>query len=514
MASTMDEVAKLQAELEAVRKELEQAKAMSPSASNGESSSLDLTAHDAALPDDPFAVTFYTIVLFGAEGNLSMKKTFPALFALMRQRHLPADIVIVGYARDALTKEQFHKLVYRAIYNIAHPESDRQRFLARIDYRYGQFDDPNAYNELRVALEANEKNQEDEWLAANSTSSNLNSPTGSPPNVMSSPLASGVSSSSSSGDYGTGSGGGGGAVRPSGSPLSTSSPDSMGVLANFRHVRAFYLAVPPFLYPSIAKCCRESGLVRRQYAGSSAPSSGIASGVLAAAGMAATPENMMDRFVLEKPFGKDTASCAELCSAISDTLGESQLYRIDHYLGKELVMNVLVMRFANISFNAIWNRHHIHSVHVVCKEAIGTYGRGGYFDQYGIIRDVMQNHLLQILALVGMEQPLTLSAEHIRQEKVKLLQCVAPLEMDDLLVGQFVAATGPGAQNKPGYLDDPSIANKQSTTETYAVAVLKINNPRWSGVPFVLKAGKALDQGKVEVRIRYVTTFRPSLRLD
>ena len=498
MASTMDEVAKLQAELEAVRKELEQAKAMSPSASNGESSSLDLAAHDAGLPDDPFAVTFYTIVLFGAEGNLAMKKTFPALFALMRQRHLPADIVIVGYARDALTKAQFHKLVYRAIYNIAHPESDRQRFLARIDYRHGQFDDPNAYNELRVAIEANEKTQENEWLAANSDTDDLNSPTGSPSTMTPNPLA-GIN-----GNSGNSSSGGSGAERPSGSPLSTSSPESTGVLANFRHVRAFYLAVPPFLYPSIAKCCRESGLVRRQYAGSSAPSAGIATGVLAAAGMAVTPENMMDRFVLEKPFGKDTASCAELCSAISDTLGESQLYRIDHYLGKELVMNVLVMRFANISFNAIWNRHHIHSVHVVCKEAIGTYGRGGYFDQYGIIRDVMQNHLLQILALVGMEQPLTLSAEHIRQEKVKLLQCVAPLEMDDLLVGQFVAATGPGSQNKPGYLDDPSISNKQSTTETYAVAVLKINNPRWSGVPFVLKAGKALDQGKVEVRIRCV----------
>jgi glucose-6-phosphate 1-dehydrogenase len=114
----------------------------------------------------------------------------------------------------------------------------------------------------------------------------------------------------------------------------------------------------------------------------------------------------------------------------------------------------------------------------------------------------MQNHLLQILALVGMEQPLTLSAEHIRQEKVKLLQCVAPLELDHLLVGQFVAASGPGSSSKPGYLEDPTIANKGSTTETYAVAVLKINNPRWSGVPFVLKAGKALDQGKVEVRIR------------
>jgi glucose-6-phosphate 1-dehydrogenase len=326
-----------------------------------------------------------------------MKKTFPALFALMRQRHLPADVAIIGYARDALTKAQFHKLVYRAIYNIGHPESDRQRFLARIDYRHGQFDDPGAYAGLRAALEANEKAQEDDWLSANSSPcGEADSQQGSPPLKTLNPLADGSggsggdgggSSSSGSGSSGGGgssggdgsSGGGGSSSGSASSPKgsSASTPQGAGVLANFRHVRAFYLAVPPFLYPSIAQCCRGSGLIRRQHAAGVAHA-GIASGVLAAAGLGPTPEGMMDRFVLEKPFGKDTASCAELCSAISDTLAESQLYRIDHYLGKELVMNVLVMRFANISFNSIWNRQHIHSVHVVCKEAIGTYGRGGY----------------------------------------------------------------------------------------------------------------------------------------
>merc|ERR1719486_1319890 len=127
-------------------------------------------------------------------------------------------------------------------------------------------------------------------------------------------------------------------------------------------------------------------------------------------------ESGRDRFVLEKPFGKCAASCASLCRELASLLREDEAYRIDHYLGKELVMNVLVLRFANICFEAIWNRQHIANVQICCDEEIGTEGRGGYFDQYGIIRDVMQNHLMQILALVAMEQPLSFSAAHIRQE--------------------------------------------------------------------------------------------------
>jgi len=135
---------------------------------------------------------------------------------------------------------------------------------------------------------------------------------------------------------------------------------------------------------------------------------------------------------------------------------------------------------------------------VIFKEKIGTEGRGGYFDQYGIIRDVMQNHLLQMLALVAMEQPLSLGAEDIRQEKLKALKACTPLSVDDVVVGQYVASSG-----GPGYLDDPSIANRHSTTETFAAAVLHVHNPRWDGVPFVLKAGKALTESKVELRIQF-----------
>lgn len=437
---------------------------------------------------DPFTVTFHSIVIFGADGNLAMLKTFPALFSLMRQHHISEDVAVLGYARVAMTSEEFRKKVFGAIYTVKHPQSDRLKFLSRITYHHGQFNDPKAFELLRVSLEVREKEQEDAWMAKHGGSSG------------------GGSEGSCCGGGGSGSGGGNGggatcqaatsfgsnsksrgvgdAAASSSSTPSSNSPQPLA--RTFRHVRIFYLAVPPFLYPEIAVCCRAAGLRR--------PATTL-------------QEEQRDRFVLEKPFGRDVESCGALCDAVGAALSESQMFRIDHYLGKELVMNVLVMRFANISFHAIWDRQSIRSVHITCKESVGTSGRGGYFDSYGIIRDVMQNHLIQILALVGMEQPLSLTAEHIRQEKVKLLQAVAPLSLEDLLVGQYCAAApgevGPGSRPMPGYLDDPTITNKQSTTETFAAAVLHINNPRWAGVPFIMKAGKALEESKVEVRIRF-----------
>jgi len=156
------------------------------------------------------------------------------------------------------------------------------------------------------------------------------------------------------------------------------------------------------------------------------------------------------------------------------------------------VMNLLVLRFANVCFGAVWNRQHIKSVQVIFKEKIGAEGRAGYFDEYGIIRDVMQNHLLQMVALVAMEQPLNLSAEHIRQEKLKVLSATRAVRLDDIVTAQY-----------EGYRDDPQIKDKKTRTETFAAAVLHVHNPRWDGVPFVLKAGKALNDSKVELRVQF-----------
>jgi len=157
------------------------------------------------------------------------------------------------------------------------------------------------------------------------------------------------------------------------------------------------------------------------------------------------------------------------------------------------------MRYANEVFEPIWNRHHIKSVQITFKEDFGTQGRGGYFDGFGIIRDVMQNHLLQILSLVGMEPPVSMSAEDVRDEKVKLLRCITPIQLEDLVIGQY-GADPKGTEGS--YLDDKTVP-KGSVTPTFAAAVLHINNPRWKGTPFILKCGKALNERKAEIRIQF-----------
>jgi len=203
------------------------------------------------------------------------------------------------------------------------------------------------------------------------------------------------------------------------------------------------------------------------------------------------------RVVVEKPFGRDSASAAQLGRDLGSLFAEDQIYRIDHYLGKEMVQNLMAVRFANELFEPVWNRHHVATVQITFKEPFGTQGRGGYFDEFGIIRDVMQNHLIQILALVAMEPPVSMRAEDVRDEKAKLLRAVPPITLDNLVIGQY----GPG-EKESAYLDDPTVP-KGSITPTYAAAVLFINNSRWRGTPFILKCGKALDERKAEIRITF-----------
>jgi len=158
---------------------------------------------------------------------------------------------------------------------------------------------------------------------------------------------------------------------------------------------------------------------------------------------------------------------------------------------------LLVLRFANIALTSAWDKNSISNVQITFKEPFGTEGRGGYFDEFGMIRDVLQNHLLQVLSILTMERPVSFSAEDIRDEKVKVLRAIPPIEKADTLLGQYVAANG-----KPGYLDDETVPHN-SVCPTYAATTLWINNPRWEGVPFILKAGKALNEAKVEIRIQY-----------
>ena len=197
------------------------------------------------------------------------------------------------------------------------------------------------------------------------------------------------------------------------------------------------------------------------------------------------------------PTGRDLQSCDALSKVLSDQFEEHHLYRIDHYLGKEMVQNILFWRFSNI-LEHLWNRSVIQSVIISFKEPFGTEGRGGYFDSFGIIRDVMQNHLLQVLMLIAMEPPGNIdgpqAGDYIRDGKVRVLQAMAPIRECDCLLGQY-----------EGYADDPTIPNKDTNCPTYAALRTCIDTPRWVGIPFLLEAGKALNEHKCEIRIQ----FRP-----
>lgn len=236
--------------------------------------------------------------------------------------------------------------------------------------------------------------------------------------------------------------------------------------------RLFYLALPPSVFTEVAKNLRE---------------------------YVYTGDKGITRIIVEKPFGHDLQSSRDLQKALAPLWTEDELYRIDHYLGKEMVKNLLVLRFGNEMLNGIWNKNHIKLVQILFKEAFGTEGRGGYFDTIGIVRDVMQNHLLQVLTLLTMERPVLFDPEAIRDEKVKVLKAFDSIDHDDLLLGQYTKSED---GSKPGYLDDDTV-DPESKCVTYAALSLQIHNERWEGVPIVMRAGKALDESKVEIRIQF-----------
>lgn len=237
--------------------------------------------------------------------------------------------------------------------------------------------------------------------------------------------------------------------------------------------RLFYLSIPPNIFINAVRC----------------------------ASLSASSAHGWTRVIVEKPFGRDSESSAALTRSLKQYLNEDQIFRIDHYLGKELVENLSVLRFSNLIFEPLWSRQYIRNVQFIFSEDFGTEGRGGYFDHYGIIRDIMQNHLLQILALFAMETPVSLDAEDIRNEKVKVLRSMRPLQLDDVIIGQYKSHTK-GDVTYPGYTDDKTVP-KDSLTPTFAAAALFIDNARWDGVPFLMKAGKALHTRSAEIRVQF-----------
>jgi glucose-6-phosphate 1-dehydrogenase len=245
----------------------------------------------------------------------------------------------------------------------------------------------------------------------------------------------------------------------------------------------FYLAVPPFLYGTTVE-------------------------QLGAAGLSGSDDNdpsRRARMVVEKPFGKDLRSAFELNSTIHRWFDESQVYRIDHYLGKETVQNILIFRFANAIFEPVWNRNHIDSIQIAIAETLGVEHRAGYYDEAGALRDMFQNHMLQMLALVAMEPPVSFEADHVRDEKVKLLRSIRPFRPDQVNHHVVRGQYGPGRINSkqvPGYRAEPGV-DPESKTETYVAAKLFVDNWRWKNVPFYLRTGKRLARKNSEIAVTF-----------
>ncbi|MCP3978437.1 MAG: glucose-6-phosphate dehydrogenase [bacterium] len=245
--------------------------------------------------------------------------------------------------------------------------------------------------------------------------------------------------------------------------------------------RLYYLATPPSAYGGIIDGLGGSGLNR-----------------------ASSPDGWA-RIVLEKPIGHDLASARALNLAVNRVFHERDVFRIDHYLGKETVQNLLVFRFANAIFEPLWNQKYVDHVQITVSESIGVGSRGAYFEEAGMARDMLQNHMFQLLCLIAMEPPVSLAPDAIRDEKVKVLQSlrpIAPEEVDDSTVrGQYAEGTIDG-EAVAGYADEPGVAH-DSMTETYVAARLQIDNWRWAGVPFYLRAGKRMNRRLTEVAMQF-----------
>jgi glucose-6-phosphate 1-dehydrogenase len=354
----------------------------------------------------------HVAVLFGATGDLSHRKVFPALAQLWRTNLLPTDWALVAIGRRPYDDGTFRMDIAESLHKNCRVQLDEdaeRQFLDRVFYHRGDFDDDKLYDTLTSKLE--------DMHLEHDTRSNL----------------------------------------------------------------LFYLATQPSAFPMIVGQIGRCGLDHEVHAGG------------------------WRRIVIEKPFGRDLGSAIRLNREVLKVFRESQVYRIDHYLGKETVRNLLVFRFGNGIFEPLWNRRYVDHIQITVAESIGVEERGAFYEETGAARDVLQNHLLQLLSLVAMEPPATFAADALRDEKLKVLRAIAPPTRQevarDVVRGQYDKGWVAGMPVK-AYREEAEV-DAQSETETFVAARFEVDDWRWSGVPFYLRTGKRMAKRASEIAIQF-----------
>lgn len=342
------------------------------------------------------------VVIFGATGDLSIRKLIPSFFSLYKKGMLPKNFKIVAFSRRPMKDEDYHAFIRDEQKRRKLPVlqgAEFKKFLKHVTYQEGFFDDPQSYKNLKKKLIGMDTKE-------------------------------------------------------------------------FRRCsnKLFYLAVPPDLYQTILKNLSYHGLT-----------------------IACSDGKGWTRILIEKPFGRDDETAKKLDQMLGKLFREEQIFRIDHYLAKETLQNILMFRFSNMLFEPIWNKDFIDKVEIKIYEKLDIEGRGAFYDNIGALRDVGQNHILRMLALIAMENPLTLDSDAVRSQRYKVLKAIEPME------GKDVAKNTVRGQYK-GYRQESSVA-KNSSTETYFKIKAFIDNKRWKGVPFYLESGKAMKQSKAEILV-------------